>query len=640
SWVNNQRVDFKKGKLSEDKIVRLEELGFVWDVLKEGWEENFLELKRFREEYGHCKVPRGYPENPQLASWVNNQRVDFKKGKLSEDRIARLEELGFVWYVTEEAWEENFLELQRFREEHGHCNVPNVYPQNPSLGVWVSNQRTKFKKGKLAEDKIARLEELGFVWDVTEEAWEENFLELQRFREEHGHCKVPGGYPENPDLGSWVSVQRKTFKSSELSEDRIARLEEIGFVWDVLEEEWEKNFLELKRFQEEHGHCKVPQRYPENLDLGSWVSTQRYAFKKGKLSEDRIERLEEIGFVWDVFEEVWEKNFLELKRFQEERGHCKVPRGYPENPDLGPWVSNQRVDFKKGDLSEDKIARLEEIGFVWRVLEEAWEENFLELKRFREEHGHCKVPQRYPQNPQLASWVRRQRSDFKKGKLAEDKIARLEEIGFVWDVLEEEWEKNFLELKRFREEHGHCKVPRWYPENPDLGSWVSVQRKTFKSSELSEDRIARLEELGFVWDVFEEVWEKNFLELKRFREEYGHCKVPEGYPQNPQLASWVNNQRVDFKKGKLSEDKIARLEEIGFVWDVAEEAWEKNFLELQRFREEHGHCKVPQRYPQNPDLGSWVSVQRRCFKEGKLAEDKIARLEEIGFVWDAREAAW
>uniref|UniRef100_UPI0015D90DCD helicase associated domain-containing protein n=1 Tax=Chlamydia suis TaxID=83559 RepID=UPI0015D90DCD len=219
------------------------------------------------------------------------------------DKVARLEELGFVWDVFEEEWEENFLELQRFREEYGHCKVPHRYPQNPFLGVWVCVQRRCFKEGKLAEDRIARLEEIGFVWDILKEAWEENFLELQRFREEFGHCKVPHRYPQNPDLGSWVSVQRKTFKSSELSEDRIARLEEIGFVWDVLEEEWEKNFLELQRFREEHGHCNVPHKYPKSPQLSVWVSNQRKDFKKGDLSEDRIARLEELGFVWRVREE-------------------------------------------------------------------------------------------------------------------------------------------------------------------------------------------------------------------------------------------------------------------------------------------------------------------------------------------------
>ncbi|MEB2690595.1 DEAD/DEAH box helicase [Chlamydia suis] len=640
SWVSQQRVDFKKGKLAEDKIARLEELGFVWDVFEEEWEENFLELQRFREEYGHCKVPQRYPQNPFLGVWAYVQRRCFKKGKLAEDRIARLEEIGFVWDIFEEGWEENFLELQRFREEYGHCKVPTRYPQNPRLASWVSHQRADFKEGKLSEDKIARLEEIGFVWDVTEEAWEKNFLELKRFQEEHGHCKVPHRYPQNPQLAVWVKTQRKDFNGGKLSEDKIARLEEIGFVWRVLEEAWEENFLELQRFREEHGHCKVPNRYPQNPFLGVWVCVQRRCFKEGKLAEDRVARLEELGFVWNVLKEAWEENFLELQRFREEHGHCKVPEGYPQNPQLAVWVKTQRKDFNGGKLSEDKIARLEEIGFVWDVFKEAWEENFLELQRFREEHGHCKVPHKYPQNPFLGVWVCVQRRCFKEGMLAEDKVARLEEIGFVWDVLKEAWEENFLELQRFREEFGHCKVPHRYPQNPDLGSWVSVQRKTFKSSELSEDRIARLEEIGFVWDVLEEEWEKNFLELQRFREEHGHCNVPHKYPKSPQLSVWVSNQRKDFKKGDLSEDRIARLEEIGFVWNVLKEVWEKNFLELKRFREEHGHCKVPKRYPQNPQLASWVSNQRSDFKGGKLSEDKIARLEELGFVWRVLEEAW
>ena len=62
---------------------------------------------------------------------------------------------------------------------------------------------------------------------------------------------------------------------------------------------------------------------------------------------------------------------MELKRFREEHGHCNVPQRYFKNPSLGAWVSQKRNDFKKGDLSEDRIARLEEIGFVWNVLKES-----------------------------------------------------------------------------------------------------------------------------------------------------------------------------------------------------------------------------------------------------------------------------
>ena len=338
--------------------------------ISDGWYEQFGALLDFREEHGHCKVPRSH-FNLSLYAWVRNQREYFKKGKLVEDRIARLEELGFVWDVTEEAWEKNFLELKRFREEHGHCKVPWRYPKNPQLASWIFDRRKDFNRGDLSEDRIARLEEIGFVWNVFEEEWEEKFMELKRFREEHGHCRVPWGYSKNPSLYVWVSHQRDCFKKGELVEDRIGRLEEIGFVWDILEGAWEENFMELKRFREEHGHCKVPRKYSKNPQLASWVHHQREYFKKGKLAEDRIGRLNEIGFVWDVFEEAWEENFMELKRFREEHGHCNVPQRYFKNPSLGAWVSQKRNDFKKGDLSEDRIARLEEIGFVWNVLKES-----------------------------------------------------------------------------------------------------------------------------------------------------------------------------------------------------------------------------------------------------------------------------
>jgi hypothetical protein len=100
----------------------------------------------------------------------------------------------------------------------------------------------------------------------------------------------------NADL---YEAQRR--KKSELSSERKTRLDELGFFWEKMSDfNWSKNLNALMKFKEREGHCRVPQGHMEgNLRLGNWVSTQRQS-KNDKLSEDRLQRLDEVGFVWEV----------------------------------------------------------------------------------------------------------------------------------------------------------------------------------------------------------------------------------------------------------------------------------------------------------------------------------------------------
>jgi len=327
-------------------------------------------------------------------------------------------------------------------------------------------------------------------------SWDEWFGRLLVFKEREGHCKVPlraseGGY----NLGNWVGTQRTTKKK--LSSDRILRLDEIGFVWDVLHEQWEEGFGYLLQFKEREGHCKVPRAVSEGgYPLGNWVNHQRSG--KEKLSSDRIQRLDEIGFVWDPLQEQWEKGFGYLLRFKEREGHCRVPATASEGIyPLGEWVSKQRRGKEK--LSSDRIKRLDEIGFIWDAFHEKWEEGFDYLLQFKEREGHCRVPRaaseaEYP----LGNWVNNQRSG--KDKLSSDRVKLLDEMGFVWDPHQEQWEEGFGYLLQFKKREGHCKVPQAVSEGGyPLGEWVGTQRKT--KEKLSSNRVQRLDAIGFVWKL-------------------------------------------------------------------------------------------------------------------------------------------
>ena len=107
------------------------------------------ELKRYRKRFGDCNVPEGWAENPKLSRWVFSQRALEKAGELSPERKAQICELRFVWDARISAWETMFAELKRFRDEHGHCNVPRRWLENPRLSRWVSKQRCRQVEGRL-----------------------------------------------------------------------------------------------------------------------------------------------------------------------------------------------------------------------------------------------------------------------------------------------------------------------------------------------------------------------------------------------------------------------------------------------------------------------------------------------------------
>eukprot|EP00980_Cylindrotheca_fusiformis_P019770 scaffold6927_cov93-Cylindrotheca_fusiformis.AAC.8 len=141
------------------------------------------------------------------------------------------------------------------------------------------------------------------------------------------------------------------------------------------DEKWNDLFNLLAAFKEEHGHCRVPQHYTPNIYLSQWVKRQRYyrKHKSGLMSEQRIQKLDKLGFVWDAQEHFWKTRFKELKTYKLMHGHCNVPCKYPPNQKMATWVKCQRRQYKlrtlgmPSSLSEHRISLLEELGFVWKI---------------------------------------------------------------------------------------------------------------------------------------------------------------------------------------------------------------------------------------------------------------------------------
>jgi Helicase associated domain len=365
-------------------------------------------------------VPQRWARNPKFASWVHTQRLLKKRGKLSLEQEAKLNSLGFLWDPFDEAWARNISELKQFHAEHGHCNVPD----DSLLGRWAGKLRQK--RNKLSTSRVAQLEELGFAWDPHEASWDRWYIELERYRREHGNCNVSSRSKEHGLLGNWVSNQRALYKRGKVSSARKARLDALGFAWHPDDHFWESNLAKLESFKDLHGHCNVPRGW--DLQLGVWVTTLRLRQKRGHLSEERKAQLDKLGFPWDPRGSRWDTNFAKLKSFKDRHGHCNVPEKWDKDPQLGTWVNGVRG--RRDKLSAERRAQLDSLGFTWNSTDQGWEAMFAQLKRYKQRFGDCAVPSKWSENPQLGAWVGKQRQQ--KTKITKSKRESLEALGFVW----------------------------------------------------------------------------------------------------------------------------------------------------------------------------------------------------------------
>jgi superfamily II DNA or RNA helicase len=435
SWVSNQRT--KKDNLPPNRKQKLEDLGFVWDIFDEKWEEGFMSFKQFHSREGHSKVPARHTEDGYaLGSWVQTQRKN--KDSLLEDRFNRLEALGFVWDPFKAAWEKGFGMLLQFKKRKRHCRVAEGHEEDGyKLGGWVATQRRA--KDTMLPERFRALDDIGFVWDPSNEDWEEGIKKLTYFYNIEGHCRVPARYQDSGfGLGSWVRSLRKVKNTIPL--ERLKKLDAMGFIWDlnildINQSLWDEGFDNLKKFKEREGHCCVPRSQKEDgYDLGQWVAVQRRT--SNSMPSERLKRLEALGFVWSQIDYAWDQGFDHLKLFQTREGHCRVPNKHFEGSySLGAWVSfqRQRADF----LSSDQRDRLQRLEFVWSQRDAIWEDGFNNLKKFHQEHGHCRVPNKHKEGKfHLGAWVSNQKQS--KEKMAQSRVDRLSALGFVWVAQKDE----------------------------------------------------------------------------------------------------------------------------------------------------------------------------------------------------------
>ena len=563
---------------------------------------------------------------PGLSLWVLEQRRQYEKWKgghdnslMDQDKVTKLESLGFEWSPMMAMWKERQGELQDYYDIHGHILVSPS--QNKSLSNFLNHQRAQYKiyqanpaESTLTTETIAMLDGFGMEWDAASAQWAIMFASLCEFANENGHCHV---LDQKTPLAEWAIVQRVLQAEGSLDSEREEKLLSVGFPFETEEErkerfeqrDFEERLQRLIAYRERFGDCFVPTSFTEDRELAHFVADQRRQYRR-ILSAKRNGKSKE----------------KERKTQDDKTTTTKTKR------------RSKSSSLSSIPLTPARIVALESIGFAWSVPRKrhkprkldivGWNEMFAQLCAFREKHGHCCV--RYNSQDEyqkLGSWVRTQRNQYrlfrqkKSRRLSNKQVQLLDSIGFIWNQHDSAWERRFRELTEYRERTGGF----WFEDvtlvdvNGDadtkdaavqykqLWRWMSNQRVRYhrlcagKDSPMTRERVEKLNSIGFPWQAEKRPkrekdststltnlprietrgrkhnggrWMQRVEELRKYKEQYGDCNVPIAYPDNPGLATWVKNQRTEYRKWtkgqktSMTEERFQKLQDIGFQWQL------------------------------------------------------------------------
>jgi Helicase associated domain len=216
--------------------------------------------------------------------------------------------------------------------------------------------------------------------------WVFMYYLLMVFQQREGHVHVPLRHVEQGwPLGEWLGIQRMLVRRHHLDPIRQDRLQQAGVVWNLNQQHWQDMYHCLLDFYQQHGHAHVPQRYQgivnnnnnttnnnRTTKLGTWLNTQRAAFRKGTLLPHRRQQLEALGVAWNQQTAQWETMYQLLLKFHAQHGHVQVPLLYNhivvdaghdqqhhQQQPLGTWMATQRKALNKGTLSASRRDKLQ-----------------------------------------------------------------------------------------------------------------------------------------------------------------------------------------------------------------------------------------------------------------------------------------
>ena len=558
----------------------------------EKWQEVYELAKSYYEHYNNLQIPRNFKtkngyefdENGVwLGAWLNYQKLKFRSNELDEEKVKLLQKLGidFVIKNPEEEWKKQFLLAQKYYEHHGNLYIPRNFKTNNGyefdnegikLGDWIITQRRTYKSGKISTERIEKLNSIHMIWslrsmskkivslclklninvelniDVLENlSFREFYIKVSFLLENNMDITKEGILHEIFSMSSTnlkakygVSVEELFILHSEKNKTKPKKGKKEGVDLGT-NEKWQEAYELAKKYYEHYGDLKIEKtfttqdgiHYDENgFKLGVWITYQRERYSKDMLSVYRINKLNEIGMIFNKREENFYENYALAQKYYEHHGNLemikrfKTINGYEYNEygvALGDWIKNLRDLYHQNKLSQDKIDMLMclDMRFEGTKKDYYWNQTYELAKKYYEHYGNLKIAKTfktqdgiyYDENGiWLGAWLKTQKIKFKNNELDEEKIKLLQALGINFEIknLDEEWNKQFLLAQKYYEHHGNVKVPRHFKtkngyeydeEGANLGNWIVNQRSAYKNGKICTERVEKLNSIHMIWSI-------------------------------------------------------------------------------------------------------------------------------------------
>lgn len=287
----------------------------------------------------------------------------------------------------------------------------------------------------------------------------------------------------------------------------------------------------------------------------------------------------------------WETYYIAARQWYQENRDLRIPKSYitPTGLTLGSWIQTQRRVYSgtvTGNLTEEKVRKLDEIGMIWDTRDCNWNEALAELQKYYKEHGKLDIRAKYETADgfRLGRWVCNLRARVKTNgldqTLTQEQQEQLAAMGMIWDRNSEKWEEYFRAAESYYRKHGNLEVMSKYitEDGIPLGRWLSnisrqTSGKTSGSAPLSEEQLQRLRSIGFQQEKkTARQWNEKYALARSYYESHGNLNIPLSYSVNGvKLGRWISNIRSKRKHPGssgmvLDEERIRQLDGIGMDW--------------------------------------------------------------------------
>jgi superfamily II DNA or RNA helicase len=565
----------------EDKLKRAL-FGQIIEKSSNNWDLWYLTLQDYLEKNkGH------YPskeEDPELYSWISNQRNRKKSGTLKNEEIRKLNALNFVWSGVEWKWEKMFLEFEEYAKTQ-------VFPpckglDEEELVKWYNYQLINVREDKvLTKDQKMRFLAINqkFEGPASRKKWVESYDNLVKFRAEN-----PTKWPQydrkntktlESELHVFCQIIRKRYREETLENYWLEKMLSIQFNFEGRTDLWTEYCDSVKELLTQKNSIAVNE-IGENAY--SWIIRHKKKYDDGELTDYETKKIEELNL--DRFFETWETKFERIKVWVTQNGKLPTRISHKE---YHSWLGSQRSRYKNNRLTASQIEALQSIGYDLEARgkernEQKWLDFFHQLQAFIEKHGH--FPRPTSEKKELYIWVQSQRA-AKAGNLrnrkplSEERIALLDSINFPWigeGSANQPWEDSFAEFQSHVQPNGRLVLPSVIDgERNSLYTWWVNQKRAFEKGELAAERVSAFERIGINLasnaqgsqrDGFTK-WANRLHEISKFQKETGRLPRSGKSKEEGNLYQSLARTKKAYQKEELSERQLALLKELNISMD-------------------------------------------------------------------------